>query len=207
MILKFDHVSFVIKYSDFERTDLNLKNFGYKMKFSENRKPNLSIKQNYFTFNQDSHDLYYYEHLTKLPVEVIAYSDITNSNQPFLVDLENDCFQIHSSNLDLFKVIFKKDMASPEFEKTINIKGILDKNPIVLEQSEAMIGEVSWNLDNAGYCCPTFMVNNIDKYKKHFENNDLKCSEINKICINGNDLSVFFVEGKNKELVEIIAYS
>jgi len=165
----------------------------------------MQIKHSFFKHKQNTHDIYYYEHNDKLPIEVVAYSCVTNNNSPFSYDIQNNKFQVNINTIEFFNVLFKNDSIDKTQSKIINIKGILDKNDALL-QVNASNFDISWNLDNKGFCCPTFMVSNIVSYKKYLESKKIYCSDINKIDVNGIDLHVFFAEGKNKELAEIISY-
>lgn len=206
MIVKFDHISLVIEPSDYLKKDKFLIGFGYKLKFFEKEKINMPIKDKYFKHKQNTHDLYYYEHHSKLPIEVIVYSFVTNNNSPFSYDIQNNRFQVNINTIEFFNILFKKDSIDKTNNKIINIKGILDKKDILL-QANSSNADFFWNLDNKGFCCPTFIVSNLVSYKKYLESKGLYCSDINNIEVNEIDLHVFFVEGKNNELVEIISYN
>ena len=61
-----------------------------------------------------------------------------------------------------------------------------------------------YNLDNEGFCCPTFFVKPGNKTKINFENEGFRCTEPEYFETNGKSMYVFFAQGKNGELIEIV---
>ncbi len=204
MIIKFDHISRVAAQEEYKQISEYLESLGYELLFKEIDKPNSPNKSKYLFYNNRIHNLYYYNHNEKLPVEIITYPKITKSYSPFIFKPETNQLSINSSNLSVFEILTKRKIDIQEGQEQIDIKGVLDKNTIFLGKN---INQNSvWNLDNEGYCCPTFIVSKATSYHTYLIERKLICSEINEIEINKNKIFVFFVEGENGEVIEIISY-
>jgi hypothetical protein len=202
MIIKFDHITYVVSKSQLPEVEKFLVENFYSKKFEEIDKANIGVKMKYLKHEQELHNLYYYVHDSKISIEVITYCKYTECCSPFSYDIQNNKLFCSVESLNTFAVLkgFEEDYVKDE----VDIKGVLDKSIVILNRNDVK-ESVCWNLDNLGFCCPTFLVTKAQDFKNTLERKGLFCTEIEKILIGQNIINVFFVEGYNGEVFEIIS--
>lgn len=206
MIIKFDHITYVVAENNFDSASKYLKSKGFSIKFQELNKENIGIKHKYLKHNQKHHNLYYFFNDNKIAIEIITYPEHTENIAPFELDFENNLINAYLPNLSTFQVLKGLLSNNSISNNQIDLKGILDKHPVILNNQKSRSQDIAWNLDNLGFCCPTFIVSKAIDFKNKLEAQNIYCSDIEIIEINGNIINIFFVEGYNNEIIEIIAY-
>lgn len=203
MLVKFDHITYVVNKSNLALAKQLLANGGYVERFCEENVDNPSCKIAYLSPLNTKHSLYFFDSPSGIPVEIVSYVYTTQNLQP--LDFKLGSFNvlcrtgIIQDSLDFYKVLG----AYATENGTLEIKGLLDKKAVCITFKE-MHGFAT-NLDNEGWCCPTLIVDSYMKTKKQLENSGYFCTEADVMSVNGRNLFVFFAVGKNKEIVEIIS--
>lgn len=203
MIIKVDHVTYSVDYSNAEMILQQYNSQGYIMKFNELNLPNIKNKKKFLAFEQDCHNMYFMEKANEIPIEIIAYD---KTNKCSLMEMEGNNVKIYIKNSAEISGVLKK-LGAKEIvnEKKYSIKGIFDKGDLIINLVVEKSVEMSY-LDDHGLGCITLLVDSTEKVREQLIALGTECSEIEEILVAGRILNVMFVSSKEREfIVEIIS--
>lgn len=202
MLVKFDHLTYVVNRSQVAETIEMFTKAGYVLSLSEDNVINSPTKMQFLKFKDPTHGLYF---LTApenggLSVELIAYEH--TSNDPTFIEYtpgENE-LTILTSDFQEAKALLVA-MGCDDSETTVVFNAALEVRPFnILFRRE---NGLAHNLDNEGYCCPTIYVRPAHKTKDVIESAGFVCTGYEEFSIQGRSMYVFFAYNKNGEIIEI----
>lgn len=139
-IIKTDHISYINSRIERDETIKYLGKSGYKLKWEECNKPNITAKSKFFQAPHLNHDILFLQKDTNhLPIEVILYDQVYGESY---VKYKNNQLLGVCCDSKMNKTIFNElggvKLYHNDTEKIIGIKGILDKyeTRITIEQNE-----------------------------------------------------------------------
>ena len=94
MLIKFDHLTYVTSKQDYAKAHDILNDKGYKLMFAENNLVNISPKRLFMRYPTATHDLYYYESTSGLPIEVVSYDKVVRGRGSIIYEFEENDFII-----------------------------------------------------------------------------------------------------------------
>ena len=205
MIIKIDHIAF-----NGQNFDENISFFtqkGYSLIIKEEELENIQIKKDYLENFHKKHNLALLEKPNSFSIEVLTHHSTTNQNgyiEPiFEADGTMDKIEISSNDIKQSKMFWSnlgfKETETPE---EMSFFSILDrKNYLIkLKKSE----NKHHFLDDEGYNCIAFITNSAEKERQNLIKKGFAPSNIEKLCVNNNNMKIFFIQNNNNELVERI---
>lgn len=204
MILKVDHISY--------SCGMNVDFFaiipkGYQLAFKEENLINVEAKKSFLKNKNYYHNIYMFENdENMIPIEVTQYTEIENckSNLDFQGDvLIYNVLKVKDST-DFFSILGEIPTAVKDGFTILELKFALDKRKILLYFKEASEIYNEPYLDVVGYSSLGIWVDSVEKYHKKYIENGYFPSDISEITVNKKQLKIFFVKGKNCEILEII---
>lgn len=233
MILDIDHIA--LSSSDFSNDVEIFSLLDYELKFTEYKIKNLIIKKKFMKFFSLYHDLCLLKSKSNINIELLHHQQINKKNGFIIpifdfpkklynvkkLDLKFKNFDIeYVLNESINNFIFNKFYVN---SSNIEESGIfwsklgfnkIKQNQYVFEsifsskRYELFLkfdsSKQDYFLDDSGCNCVAFLTNSIHNEKKNLEIN-YETSEIKTLCINKNEIDIFFVKGPSNELVEIIS--
>lgn len=203
MIIRFDHLTYVCNVSDIQQVLNRFEARGYIEKFREETIPNIPPKMSLMYNHNETHSLYFLEKEGGLPIEVISYRETTNVGKNADYMDETERFTYYTKDVDSLMDFFKCVGMRVDSDGVCNARGVLDKSNTFIDIVE--IDATPVNLDNEGYTCPTLFVDSYLKTKASIEGSGFGCTECSTIIINGREMKIFFVTGRNGEVLELIS--
>ena len=203
MLVKFDHITYVVNKSNLASAKQLLAKCGYVERFSEENVDNPICKSAYISHLNTKHSLYFFYSPSGIPVEIVSYVYTTQNQQPLDYKLGSTnvlCKTgVLQESIDFYCVLG----ACANANGSLEMKGLLDKKAIGISFKEKH--DFATNLDNEGWCCPALIVDSYKKTKMQLENSGYFCTEADVMVVNGRNLFVCFAIGQNNEIVEIIS--
>ncbi len=203
MLVKFDHLTLVVNRVNAKKAIEEFENLGYKLTLVNDNAVNIPSKMQFLKYKDATHGLYFMDvpDGKGLPVEIIAYEH-TTSNKPWVYykPLENSITTL-TNDIVTCKQLFVALGCDIE-DGVLLFNGALDPASYTINIKHDSI--VANNLDNEGFCCPTIFVKPGNKTKTKIENEGFACTEPELFETNGKSMFVFFAQGKNGEIIEIV---
>ncbi len=195
MVIKFDHISYVL---DKRKKQDVLNSLGEPV-FSEIDLENISIKKQLMHSFFDSHDLYFFE--GDYPTEYIFYDEV---NGVSTIQKEDNVIYGSYSDIEQAKAfltaLFGKKVSEDGELLKCNMKGVLDSRdyPLVLEYSDNLAEPY---LDDEGYGIVTVLVNS---EPKSFPDGCIYTQK-EALVVNGKQLEICFAKSLYTNIIfEII---
>lgn len=204
MLVKFDHLTFVVNRSRVAETIELFTKKGYTLSISEDNAVNSPTKMQFLKFKDQTHGLYFLTAPEEggISVELIAYEH--TSQDPSFID-----YNLGENNLTLFasdtneaKSLFLA-MGCDDAEDKVVFNGALELRPYDIRFAEK--AELVHNLDNEGFCCPTIFVRPAHKTKDAIEAAGFTCTGYEEFTVQGKFMYVFFAYDKNGDLIEFVS--
>ena len=201
MIIKLDHVAYTCTA---DRTEAVIRSFQetHRIVFSDEPK-NLSIKADFMSSMPKTHGLIMMEPLNagELPVEITAYEQTFADNNSMAVDGNTvSIFSPDTSETAVF-------LEAVGFKKTEENEWCMTS---IFEPKEVCIrvmlqeGAKLNRLDQDGYCCLAFLCSSAAAERQRLSGM-LACTPVRQLEVNGKRLELFYAQGGNGELAELIS--
>lgn len=203
MIVKFDHISFSCTLEEEKEVRDLFKN--YEIVFHEEKLRNSVIKKDYMCAEQELHNITLLNAQDEYPIEITAYpkcilSDLNEGVKYELVDDYIVIYSVEPSETERFLEL----LGMKQGEDTLwEVKPLLDKRKLRIKVCKVEKDRKIY-LDSVGYGSLAFLVDNICKQKKLLENNNIRCSDIDELLVDGKMLKIFFASSITGEIIEFI---
>lgn len=201
MIIKFDHITYVLDRKDKGELKRWKKN-GWAIRFAEEQLKNLSTKKTLMYHKTDTHDLYFMEKPYHMNTELIFYDRVNEENGIFIQNqiIYATCTDLKIVEEAVRKVGIRNIEKVSDQEIICNLKGIFDKKDyFVVFRREEILGEVV--LDNMGYGCVTLLVDSINKLIGKFSEDEIFYSKNETLTVDSRVLNVAFLKIKGCNLI------
>lgn len=203
MIIKVDHITEVVKDSDVSVKIQKMQNEGYKQKFAEYKLKNISSKKKYMRQDLQLHDMYFWEREKNIPIEMIAYEKVGEGYSYALRQNQIDICVCHPESVG--QVLLCLGTREIEKNKTYNIRGVFDKQDIIINliATEKICTRY---LDDEGLGCITLLIDSIQKIEKILDERGVNHTDVYSIEVAGKQLYVMFVNSVDNEvIIELIS--
>ena len=204
MLVKFDHLTYVVNRSQVAEAIERFTKAGYTLSISEDNAINSPAKMQFLKFKDPTHGLYF---LTApeaggLSIELIAYEH-TSQDPTFIEYNPGDNFlKIVSADKNEAKALMLA-MGCEDAEEKVVFNGALELRPydILFAHKEGL----AHNLDNEGFSCPTIFVRPAHKTKDAIEAAGFTCTGYEEFTVQGKFMYVFFAYNKSGDLIEFVS--
>lgn len=202
MLINIDHIT--LTSNSIEQTIEYYKNIGYKELFIEKNIHNLEIKADFMKNYKDTQTLCILKNNNGIPIEIIDDSKII-SGKSFIKPVFETDYSI--KNVEIY---IKDKKTLMEQWKNIGFSIVDNANLTFTGFGNSYFFHIndcndnSYFLDNEGFVCIAFISTSIIKDYNMMKQNMFKVSDIAKININNKLLNIFFAQGYNGEIFEII---
>lgn len=203
MIVKFDHISYSCALSQ----ENNIRNLfsGYEVQFHEIGLENLSMKRAYMRDVQEEHNIMLLQKKGSYPIEITAYQTC-HSRTSGIEDkyvLMDDCILIYSENPEATVMFFELLGMKKGEDSVLELKPLLDEKTVRIQVCKAEECAQVY-LDDEGFGSLAFVVDNAKKQRQLLKDNNIKCSEVEELVVNGKELKIFFTKSSAGEIIEFI---
>lgn len=204
MLVKFDHLTYVVNRSQVAEAIERFTKVGYKLTISEDNAINSPTKMQFLKFKDPTHGLYFLTAPEEggLSVELIAYEH-TSQDPTFIVYNPGDNFLTMVSSDEKESKALMLAMGCDDVDDKVVFNGALESRPydILFAHKEGL----AHNLDNEGFCCPTIFVRPAHKTKDAIEAVGFACTGYEEFTVQGKFMYVFFAYNKNGDLIEFVS--
>lgn len=203
MLVKFDHLTLVVNRKDAKKEIEELQALGYRLTLVNDHAVNIPSKMQLLKYKDATHGLYFMDapEGQGLPIEIIAYEHTTTYKSWVDYKPLDITLTTYTNDLDGCKKMFIALGCDIE-DGNLLFNGALDPVSYIINVKEKK--DIAKNLDNEGFCCPTIFVKPGLKTKIKLENEGFRCTEPEFFETNGKSMYIFFAQGKNGEVIEII---
>lgn len=202
MLINVDHITFTCN-NIYEMIQY-YKNIGYEEVFIVEDIPNPKIKADFMKNYKETQTFCLLKKGSGIPIEIINDSkNISGSsfikpvfNNDYLIDK----VEINVKNKEVLIEQWKNIGFNIIDDSTLTLNGFGKSYNFYINNGD----NDSYFLDNDGFVCIALISTSIMKDYNNFKQNMFTVSDIAKLNINNRTLNIFFAQGKNKELFEII---
>jgi hypothetical protein len=191
MLIKFDHLTYVVSKQDYAKAHGMLNGKGYKLMFAEKDLVNISPKKPFLRYPTATHDLYYYESTAGVPIEVVSYDRVYHSQSSIIYNFEENELIIPATDINLVMGCLNSIGAKQLDDERVSLSGLLDRKIIVA--TIVPKHETDVYLDSEGFRCPTVIVDSYEKIHNAVCLSGGECSSVEGLKVNGRNLRIFFV--------------
>lgn len=204
MLVKFDHLTYVVNRSQVADAIAKFTKAGYTLSISEDNAINSPTKMQFLKFKDPTHGLYFLTAPEEggISVELIAYEH--TSQDPYFIDYNpgDNHLTMYASDIQEAKKLMLA-MGCDDADGKVVFNGALELRPydILFVGKEGL----SHNLDNEGFCCPTIFVRPAHKTKDAIEAAGFTSTGYEEFTVQGKFMYVFFAYDKNGDLIEFVS--
>lgn len=205
MILKLDHVSYSCTYEEEKEI---LKQFeGYKEVFFESNLINIDAKKTMMKHFCKYHNIRMLEKDSFIPIELTTYKSCEGNNNAIELKKDYSVIMLHTTNIENTYDFFSNLEIYEEEEVKDGI--ILSFQPLLSKELLKIyihkVEKINFPmLDYKGYGAIGIFVDKTLNYMEKFKKNGYFVTEIETLKVNRKNLKIFFVKGKQGEILEII---
>lgn len=204
MLVKFDHLTYVVNRSRVTEIIEFFTRAGYSLSLCEDNAINSPTKMQFLKYKDPTHGLYFLKapEVGGISVEVIAYEH--TSQDPTFIEYKpgDNYLTMYAHNINETKSMMIA-MGCEDANDKVVFNGALELRPydILFAQKEGL----AHNLDNEGFCCPTIFVRPAHKTKDAIEAAGFICTDYEDFAVQGKFMYVFFAYDKNGNLIEFVS--
>lgn len=204
MLVKFDHLTYVVNRSRVADAIEKFTKAGYTLSISEDNAINSPTKMQFLKFKDPTHGLYFLTAPEEggISVELIAYEH--TSQDPTFIDYNPGENHLTMCTVDIkvAKALLLA-MGCDDADEKVVFNGALELRPYDIHF--ATKEGLAHNLDNEGFCCPTIFVRPAHKTKDAIEADGFTCTGYEEFTVQGKFMYVFFAYDKNGDLIEFVS--
>lgn len=205
MIVKFDHLSYVVKEGKVKDAIEKFEKAGYALGLSDPTVQNIDAKMKFLKYKQPTHGLYYMAppaDAKAIPVEIISYKETTCDKESVCYSLGESTFIQRTSSIEQCMKMIEAIGGRKETDCNALLSGVLDEYPVSTKLDEVVFETA--NLDNEGFCCPTIFVKSASKTRQKAIDSGFACTDTDVFTVQGREMFVFFVHDSNC-IIEIVS--
>ncbi|MCM1213723.1 MAG: hypothetical protein NC331_00485 [Lachnospiraceae bacterium] len=200
MIMKFDHISFSCERKSV-RSVSSIS--GYELQFQNFNLRNIDCKKIFFREPQQGHDIYLYEKVQDVPVEITAYDTCFQGEDS--MDVENSTVIMYSPDpgktSEFLASLGLKKMESCGDELFLEGKFALGRVSCAIRKVNA----VEWKLDKTGWSSICFLSSDTKKELQRIQAAGYNVTSVEELTVNQKRMDIGFCTGPFGEIVEIIS--
>ncbi len=205
MLVKFDHLTYVVNRLNLKATVEKFERQGYKLAMKEDHVPNLPSKMSFLQYKDSDHALYFMAPPQEggLPVEVIAYQNTSSNVSAIEYNLKENCLTFNTPKPESLKKMLLSIGCADLSSHKVSFNGVLDPATYLINLQEKE--QVSYYLDNEGFCCPTIFVRPASKTIAQLTDAAFRVTQPEEFCIQDKAMYVIFAIGEEGEILEIVS--
>ena len=205
MLVKFDHITFVVNRAQLDNAVAEFERQGYKLALHSDHVDNLESKKEFLSFKDKDHALYFMQapEGRGLSVELIAYEH-TTCNAPALgYSLGENRLVMNAPDTDeLSRMLLAMGCRAGDGGEVV-FSGVLDTEEYAIVPQVS--SQTAFNLDNEGFCCPTFFVRPASKTANALKEAGFRVTDPEFLKVEDKTMYVMFALGSRGELIEIVS--
>lgn len=205
MLVKFDHLTYVVNRLNLKATVEEFERQGYKLAMREDHVPNLPSKMSFLQYKNSDHALYFMAPPQEggLPVEVIAYQNTSSNISAIEYNLKDNSLIFNTPRPESLKKMLLAMGCASVSSYEVSFNGVLDPDTYLIKLQEKE--QVSYYLDNEGFCCPTIFVRPASKTITQLTNASFRVTQPEDFSIQDKTMYVIFAIGEEGEIIEIVS--
>lgn len=204
MLVKFDHLTYVVNRKDVADAIKKLQDFGYRLTISEDNAVNSPSKMQFLNGKDATHGLYFLAAPDDggLSIELIAYEHTTQ--MPSMIDYVpgDNRYVINTPDVMGCKALLLA-MGCEETDSDIVFSGVMELRPYRI--GFQLAENVAHNLDNEGFCCPTIFIRPAHKTRDALIAANFECTDYEEFHVQDKLMFVFFGKNNSGELIEFVS--
>ena len=203
MLVKFDHLTYVVNRKDVAQLVEVFSKKGYHLTLSEEQARNMPAKLVYMQMKDPTHGLHFMAPPREggIPIEIVSYEHTTKGSTCIDYQTGELSLTIKTKDVESCRAMLLALGCEEKDAATVSFAGALDEYTFEIKIQES--NDIADNLDNEGICCPTIFVRPLGKTRTKLEEAGVKCSEIEIFEVQGNIFYMFFAQGNGGEILEI----
>lgn len=199
MIISVDHIA--MSSLDIKRDVQNAQLKGYSCLFCE-KLVNLKTKQQFLSKWQDLHTLAFCENKNGYNIELLNHGQITK-NKGYIEFIKDNEVTIKTPDT-LKSIILWKLLGFQKIQNNrLVFSSFFAKTPLYINLVEIK-DTPKRQLDDFGCNCMGFITSSVTNEHAKLKEICSKITDIEELCVNDNDMKIFFAQYNSNEIIEVI---